>query len=546
MNWAEIGTTIDRCIDGVASPEEFAALSCELEANADARSLHLRLAWLNATLATRMEYAADQPNDVRGAAPLYLAPEQLVKTPLPARAVMLLFRNRRLAAVGVGMIGIALLVRHAPWIIRRGPSEIGVVTGAASAHPSGAKKGWRVGQPIHRGWCSLETGALELTLNNGVRMTFEGPGEIEIFSPMRASMHAGRVVVRVPHEATGFQLETPSVNVVDVGTEFAATASQGMRTDVQVYEGAVVTTAKSFGSSGGFPQRLTEGHATRFSPEMSGQAQSIPFSPDRFVRRLPKPAFGGGVDKNAWNKARIHEITITHPARQIVVDGDLSEWSPDGLFRSEHEGTQGKCFVEGRMRYDSTHLYIAAHIGDPAPMRSTIDPSNDGELGWNGGGLQVRLSTNRALGWPVNANSELYYNSRHLTVTPEQLGEATSEHLVHLTMWHYAQSGQNCLHLAYGMDFHDGIVNPAGYEGAFRKDSDGRGYTLEYAIPWTLLHASEAPKAGDNLAAVWNTHWSDETGRLWRFQHVEIYNGAETPGIHTYERAAVWGRALYR
>lgn len=70
------------------------------------------------------------------------------------------------------------------------------------------------------------------------------------------------------------------------------------------------------------------------------------------------------------------------------MDGDLSDWTSDGLFRSEREGPgASQDSLEGGMRYDANFLHIAAHLGDPAPMRNTIDPATDAELGCRGGGL---------------------------------------------------------------------------------------------------------------------------------------------------------------
>lgn len=81
----------------------------------------------------------------------------------------------------------------------------------------------------------------------------------------------------------------------------------------------------------------------------------------------------------------------------------------------------------------------------------------------------------------------------------------------------------------------------------YRKDADGRGCTLEYAVPWALLGtAKKPPRAGDTLEVSWTTHWSDVGGRLWRGQLVELRNASEPPRIHTWERAATWGRAHYR
>ena len=70
---------------------------------------------------------------------------------------------------------------------------------------------------------------------------------------------------------------------------------------------------------------------------------------------------------------------------------------------------------------------------------------------------------------------------------------------------------------------------------------------LEYAIPWRLLNAADdPPRSGDVLAAAWQVHWSDESGRLWRDQMVEIRNRREPPRIMVWERAATWGRVEFR
>lgn len=79
------------------------------------------------------------------------------------------------------------------------------------------------------------------------------------------------------------------------------------------------------------------------------------------------------------------------------------------------------------------------------------------------------------------------------------------------------------------------------------RDADGRGYTMEDAIPWRVLHADDdPPRRGDVLAVVWQAHWSDDAGRTWQDQLVEIRNLHEPHAIQVWERAATWGRAEYR
>jgi hypothetical protein len=57
--------------------------------------------------------------------------------------------------------------------------------------------------------------------------------------------------------------------------------------------------------------------------------------------------------------------------------------------------------------------------------------------------------------------------------------------------------------------------------------------------------AADPPRSGDVLAAAWQVHWSDASGRLWRNQMVEIRNRREPQRIMVWERAATWGRAEY-
>jgi hypothetical protein len=358
---------------------------------------------------------------------------------------------------------------------------------------------------------------------------------------MRALLHSGQVVVRVPQNAIGFQMDAASARVVDLGTEFAMKAGPGLETDVQVFEGVVEASA----ARGGFASRIEAGRAARFTPAAS-VPKELTYSESRFLRKIPLepgvPMPGKGGDD--FRPARHAEVVIPSVDKAIVVDGDLSEWSAEGRFFSQRDAARS---VEGRMRHDAEAFYLAAHIADPAPMRNSIDPWMDGEMGWRGGGLQVRLSMDRAQSWPVQANSPSYYSMRKLTATPEQMARSANARLVTLTLWHHAPSATDCLHLAYGFDYAGGVVNPPGYTAAFKRDNDGKGYTIEARVPWSLLHAQDdPPRAGDVLAACWHTHWSDPSGRLWRTNLVELRNPSEPLRIYDYERAATWGRAIYR
>jgi hypothetical protein len=169
-------------------------------------------------------------------------------------------------------------------------------------------------------------------------------------------------------------------------------------------------------------------------------------------------------------------------------------------------------------------------------MLNVFDPDTDPTVGWKGGAIQVRLSTDRA-GLPLTGQWPSLPGYRP---SPQD----RSGKLAHLTMWCCKPKHEPCLHIAWGMDFKRHQANPVGYRGDFRKDADGRGYTMEYAIPWSLLGApTDPPQPGDVLGACWNVHWSDEDGRLWKGYLVDIINPQEKG--YTYQRAATWGQAIY-
>lgn len=441
-------------------------------------------------------------------------------------------------AVVAFVVGMFLATRLRP----SPPAPLAVVTRCLGAQTTDSRGAIRPGQSLGPGRLSLDAGTVEVTIQSGVRILLEGPAALELLTPMRAYLQAGRAVVHVPKAASGFVLETRDASVLDVGTEFGVKVGPDRGTEVQVYQGSVFTTPKPVGGQTNSPQRLLSGSAARINPHAVEPIQNLPFAPDRFVRQLPETKSGDKDILPLSNHPRWDRIEIMPTDKPVVVDGNLSEWDRRKMFHSQCDAAKGYG-VEGAMLYDANYLYLGARVADPAPMRNVIDPATDGDAGWRGGGVQVRISTDRTLDWPVDANAAIYYQGLRIRQQPQDLNEK----LAHLTLWHHAPSQKDCLHVSYGMDFHGGRTNPNGYRAAFRQDADGRGYVLEYAIPWALLNAqNDPPRPGDILAATWTVHWSDESGRRWRGQLVEIRNPSEPLRPNHWDRAASWGQAIFR
>ncbi len=576
MNFDYRDSLIEAWLNGTLDDAQFAELEAELLESAAARDAFWDRAAFHGVLseAARLAWGAESeeqptsgPANMRQPR-LQNALERWLRGWLPSRL------SGGWAAALFGAAGITAAVAmlllspsnqaHAPAPARlaasvpAAPSPLATITRSQFLLAGDAAESLAVGKAIGAGRVVILDGALELTLKNGVVITLEGPADLDLGGEMEAFLHDGSAVVRMPKGTNGFRLKTATADVLDLGTEFAVRASQGFFTDVQVYEGAVIATGRSSGAAPRFPKRLEAGQSARFSPHGPEEPEPIPYSESRFVRRLPAepgiPVASTRVPVDAaeelrqWGRPQFDSIAVHRAPESVTIDGRLDEWQQGPGFVSFRDGTPS-CpdWADGRMMYDDGYLYLAAHVGDPEPMRSVVDPAINPGDGWRGGSVQVRLSTDRQMGWPANGNTAGYFAQRYLEPTPEQKVAARNLRLAHLTLWYHAPSQTPCLTINHGMRFDDLVLSPSGFRAAFTRDTDAKGYVLEYAIPWTLLNcADDPPRAGDMLAAVWQVNWSDAAGRMRRDHMVEIHNPHEPLRINVWERAATWGRAEYR
>lgn len=465
-------------------------------------------------------------------------------------------------AIAAGVAGLAVLVVAWPWASHGGGNgaQLAEVTGTRFVVPAEDQSPLEVGQWLDAGPIDIVGGAVEITLRNGVRIVLQGPGRLELETEMRAMLGGGAATVRVPKGTSGFRLRTATTDVLDLGTEFAVRVT-GLATDVQVFDGAVIATSLT---GDGYPKRLEAREAIRFLPDDAGGSTPIPYSEDRFVRSLAEleaagakierddrsvtKVFGPGQMARRLGRPTVDAIDVMRAPAEVVVDGRLDEWPKQPGFSSTLGGRDDAAeWVEGSLMYDDRRLYVAARVGDPFPMRNAIDPEVDADRAWGGGSVQLRLSTDRRQGWPAEGNAATFFVERHVAPTPAELEMAANPRLCHLTLWYHAPSRRPCLAVSHGMSFGPRAAGADEFAGAIVPAEDGKGYVLEYAIPWQLLNAADdPPRAGDVLAAAWQVFWGDASGRVWREQLVEVRNLAEPPRVWVWERAANWGRAEYR
>jgi hypothetical protein len=466
--------------------------------------------------------------------------EQPVGSEMSARhKIVIASRRPRVRLWAASLLLLAGLAGLTFWLTRTTtqptPEEFVATLTDLVGRPWDASRAPQKGDRLQTGRLEISAGMAEITFAGGAVMLVEAPAILELTGPARGYLHSGRVVVRVPPASSGFVMDTDRARLVDHGTEFGVGVGNGGDTLVQVFDGVVVADLKEAAQVES--QRILAGESLQI--DAGSKPRPVASVPQRFVRRFPDPKERGKDMAMPYNESRYDALHIVPAVRPPKIDGDLSDWDRSGGFFVACAAPYIRdYYVQGAMMYDAKHLYIGAHVGDPSPMCSVIDPKTDPTFGWKGGAVQVRLCTDRTLGWPVDGEAPIVRNRQ-----PARPQDRNNK-LLHLTMWYYEPGRQPCLHIAHGMDFHSDMVNPPQAHGAFRKDADGRGYTLEYAIPWELLACgSDPPRGGDELAACWNVLWSDDDGRLWKGLLVDGLNPHEKG--FTYQRAQTWGRAIY-
>lgn len=451
-------------------------------------------------------------------------------------------RNRRhvrtwwkvAAAAAAAVVGVAVWQTGV-----REPSEVATVRCTRHGQWADGRE-VAVGAVLQPGVWDWQCGLVELVTPGGTVLLVEAPASLEIVDAMHARLLGGKLVVRMPKGRSGFVVETPELKVLDLGTEFGVSVTSAGESRVQVFDGRVRAETAGHAAS----RELQAGETVRADGK-GGLAEDT-FDAGRFIRRFPfvhAPARPSGA---LYSRSQVESVRVAHADRPVEIDGNLGEWNRQVAFHSACEGPYSTSYwLEGLMMYDAGHLYLAAHVGDPDPMRNAAPQGFE----FAGGSVIVRVSADKTQGWPLKGT--LFVDGAY-DYTRMRIGAAArSDSIASIVMWYDAQAGRARIKLFRGLDEHLQIIDPPGWTGVFKPDADGRGYTLEYAIPWQLIGcADDPPHGGDVLAALWMVHWSDAEGRLARGQLVEVTNHQPHPQDRIppyifFQNGPSWGKAEY-
>lgn len=95
------------------------------------------------------------------------------------------------------------------------------------------------GAGLGPGTLALMEGMATIRFKSGATVTLEAPGVLVVESAMKCRLVEGSVVAEVPESAHGFTIDTPKMEVVDLGTRFGVTTTPLGNSNVFVFEGEV-------------------------------------------------------------------------------------------------------------------------------------------------------------------------------------------------------------------------------------------------------------------------------------------------------------------
>lgn len=154
---------------------------------------------------------------------------------------------------------------------------------------------------------NLDSGLVQLQLQQGATLVVEGPAEWSIDGDNRATLTLGKLVARVPKQAIGFTLSTSSGEIVDLGTEFGVVVAMNQESEVQVFNGRVSVQPKSAENTTLAPRILSAGESTTITNgDHPGEFVLCepPDRPAKLSRKLPR--------KNAIPQTRYPQSLIAY------------------------------------------------------------------------------------------------------------------------------------------------------------------------------------------------------------------------------------------
>ncbi|VAX37135.1 hypothetical protein MNBD_PLANCTO02-235 [hydrothermal vent metagenome] len=274
---AELVTLIYAAQDGTVTKSQFAELEERLKASARARGLYVYLMDVHAGLILLEEmYPTHVPRQVRIAAkkeisrqqeqsskfltwkrfaqPSYFIPLSLLFVSLFLGVSYQIYRKAHPQTVP----------QIAAQIVASPQQNIALIKAISGGELRTSEKLYTVNDHLKtEQQYDLKEGLLELEMSSGVEIVIAGPTTFQLLDSNKLRLLHGTITANVPHNAIGFTVNTPTMKVVDLGTQFGVHVNKEGVSETHVFKGIVDCFAVEGKESNLPPQRITAGKSLK-------------------------------------------------------------------------------------------------------------------------------------------------------------------------------------------------------------------------------------------------------------------------------------------
>ena len=166
----------------------------------------------------------------------------------------------------------------------------------------------KIGDLLSAQTIRLRSGFLRLEFDDGVEVTLQGPAEYELLAAGKTRLLSGLLTATVPPGAEGFTVDTPTAEVVDLGTAFGIDLRDGIF-HVSVFEGEVEVSPLDSAET----RLLKEGEAVQIT---NGETiELVEFDPEPFTKIWP---VASGIERST----EVFRFVPPWPPQQRFVRSD--------------------------------------------------------------------------------------------------------------------------------------------------------------------------------------------------------------------------------
>lgn len=403
----EIDALIFSLLDGEISAESHDRLQHLLKENAGSRRRYRELSRLHSILEER---TCGNQNLIRSGHQSVI-PLELILHRQRARIV----RGSLIAAAAVAMCLMSIMYfvkseSKAP-IAQIAFSDYSVYT---ITHPEGTPADLEKDALTPGSSVELTQGTLRLDLAIGVNTIIQSPALVTLIDDQKVVLQRGRAWFDVAREAKGFMVQTPQLEIVDLGTDFGVSAEPTTaREEVHVFRGKVQVTTRHK-----LKRRAILSAGQSRSVQSSGRLQETPLNASLFLKKMPiaLPTLTWDFDELEQDKLYVRQTALPEPIRSWVADGKISPtlgiqggaayFSPNGGYlQTDWKGIDSDlprtvvCWIKCPMHQpDGSIVEWGIPVSNSAKWRIALNPESEQE-----GGVKGALRTEFGNGYLIGS-----------------------------------------------------------------------------------------------------------------------------------------------